>query len=154
MALLEAGDLPRGFRVIASDVDTHALETARAGIYPIAKAASAGPERLRRFFQCGHGAMEGFARIRPEVKALVEFRHVNLNDGRWPVEGPLAAIFCRNALIYFARDDQLQVLRRFAPLLGRDGLLFAGHSENFHYLAEGLLRARGRTVYAPMERAA
>jgi hypothetical protein len=32
------------------------------------------------------------------------------------------------------------------------GLLFAGHSENFHYVAGGLLRTLGHTVYAPAGR--
>jgi chemotaxis protein methyltransferase CheR len=39
------------------------------------------------------------------------------------------------------------VLKRFVPMLGAKGLLFAGHSENFHYVAGGLLRTLGHTVY-------
>ena len=38
------------------------------------------------------------------------------------------------------------ILQRFAPLLRPDGLLFAGHSENF-YNAADLFRLRGKTVY-------
>ena len=153
MALLEAG-LGVPFRVIASDIDTAALDKARAGVYPLERAESVGPERLRRHFQRGAGEHEGFARVRPEVRALVEFRNINLHDARWPVQGPLDAIFCRNAMIYFARREQLAVLRRFTPLLGHRGLLFAGHSENFHYVAGGLLRTRGQTVYEPVAGAA
>ena len=41
-------------------------------------------------------------------------------------------------------------VQRFTPLLAGRGLLFAGHSENFHYVAGGLLRTLGHTVYAPM----
>jgi chemotaxis protein methyltransferase CheR len=148
MALSEA-NLPQPFRVIASDVDTAALERAQAGVYPLAKAEAVGPDRLRRFFQRGDGPYEGFARVRPEIRALVEFRNINLHDAAWPVEGPMEAIFCRNAMIYFARPEQLAVLERFAPLLAGGGLLFAGHSENFHYVAGGLLRTLGHTVYAP-----
>lgn len=148
MALIEAGF--ERFKVIASDIDTAALERARAGVYPATRAASIGTERLRRFFQRGEGPNEGLARVRPVVRQSVEFRCINLHDAAYPVEGPLEAIFCRNAMIYFARPEQLAVLRRFAPLLGRKGLLFAGHSENFHYVAGGLLRTRGHTVYEPV----
>jgi chemotaxis protein methyltransferase CheR len=147
MALIEAGF--ERFKVIASDIDTGALERAQAGIYPAGRAASVGEERLRRFFQRGQGPYDGLARVRPEVRERVEFRCINLHDEAYPVEGPLDAIFCRNAMIYFARPEQLAVLKRFTPLLGRKGLLFAGHSENFHYVAGGLLRTRGQTVYEP-----
>jgi chemotaxis protein methyltransferase CheR len=148
MALIEAG-LERPFRVIASDIDTAALARAQSGVYPADRAASIGFERLHRFFQRGEGPNDGLVRVRPEVRALVEFRSINLHDTAYPVEGPLEAIFCRNAMIYFARPEQLAVLQRFTPLLAGRGLLFAGHSENFHYVAGGLLRTRGQTVYEP-----
>jgi chemotaxis protein methyltransferase CheR len=88
-------------------------------------------------------------KVRPEVREMVEFRRINLCEPRWPIQGPLAAIFCRNALIYFAKPTQLQVLQRFLPLLQGGGVFFAGHSENFHYLAGHLYHARGKTVYQP-----
>jgi chemotaxis protein methyltransferase CheR len=148
MALHEAGeDVSHGVRIIASDVDTDALDAARRAIYPLERAATAGDERLRRFFLRGNGARSGLAKVRPDVGAMVEFRHINLCAGGWPIQGPLAAIFCRNAMIYFARPTQLEVLQRFRPLMQGGGLLFAGHSENFHYLAGHFLRARGKTVY-------
>jgi chemotaxis protein methyltransferase CheR len=148
MALHEAGEeVSRGVRIIASDVDTDALDTARRAVYPLERAAAVGEARLRRFFLRGEGARSGLAKVRPDVGAMVEFGHVNLCAGGWPVEGPLAAIFCRNAMIYFSKPTQLEVLRRFTPLMAGGGLLFAGHSENFHYLAGDFLRARGKTVY-------
>jgi len=149
MALSEAG--LGAARIIASDLDTEALETASAGVYAMQRAESLGEARLRRFFLRGDGRQRGHVKIRPEIAAMVEFRHINLCAPRWPVQGPLAAIFCRNAMIYFAKPTQLEVLARFRPLLAGAGLLFAGHSENFHYLAGHLLRARGGTVYEPLE---
>ena len=147
IALAEAG--LAHVRIVASDVDTAALERARAGIYPLERAEPVGPERLRRFFQRGSGPNEGWTRVRPEIRSMIDFRCINLQSNAYAVEGPLAAIFCRNAMIYFARAEQLAVLRRFVPLLAGGGLLFAGHSENFHYVAGGLLRNRGQTVYEP-----
>jgi chemotaxis protein methyltransferase CheR len=150
MALIEAGDgVSSEARVIASDLDTAALERARAGVYPVARAAAMGEERMRRFFLRGEGSCDGYVKVRPEVRARVEFRHINLCEAHWPVEGPLAAVFCRNAMIYFDRAMQVAVLRRFHPLIEHGGLLFAGHSENFHYIAGDFLRSCGRTVYKP-----
>ncbi|HUQ29056.1 MAG TPA: CheR family methyltransferase [Usitatibacter sp.] len=149
MALEEAGIDPR-VRVIASDVDTTALAAAQDGIYRMDRAGALGEERLRRFFQRGAGNNNGYARVRPELRARVSFRRINLAEPKWNVEGPLAAIFCRNAMIYFGRPLQLEVLQRFHPLIRDGGLLFAGHSENFHYLAGHFLRALGKTVYEPI----
>ena len=66
-------------------------------------------------------------RVRDEVRQFVEFRCINLHDAAYTVDGPLDAIFCRNAMIYFGRPEQQAILRRFVPLLGRNGLFFAGH---------------------------
>jgi len=49
-------------------------------------------------------------------------------------------------MIYFDKKTQYAILKRFAPLLAEDGLLFAGHSENFIHAAD-LFRLRGKTVY-------
>ena len=82
-------------------------------------------------------------------RETVEFRQVNLHEAGWGMESaaPLAAIFCRNVMIYFNKETQTKILDRFAPLLRRDGLLFAGHSENFFYNGRTTFRIRGKTVY-------
>ena len=148
IALAEAfGDSAPPVRVIASDIDTDALAFAEAGIYPLAKLEGLQPGQVKRFFHRGTGANEGYARVHPEIRARVEFRHVNLSDTDWTMPEPLAAIFCRNVMIYFSRETQGALVRRFAKLLAPDGLLFAGHSENLHYIAGDVYRACGRTVY-------
>jgi chemotaxis protein methyltransferase CheR len=150
MAAIEAfgSDAPP-IRIIASDLDTDALAIAKRGVYPADKVATLTPQRLKRFFLKGAGDQEGFARIRPQVQRMVEFRKINLNEDEWGMESaaPLAAIFCRNVMIYFNKETQTRILDRFAPLLRRDGLLFAGHSENFFYNGRETFRIRGKTVY-------
>ena len=49
-------------------------------------------------------------------------------------------------MIYFDKDTQYKILKRFAPLLEPHGLLFAGHSESLHHAAD-LFKLRGQTVY-------
>jgi len=49
-------------------------------------------------------------------------------------------------MIYFDRPTQARVLQRLARHLKPDGLLFAGHSENFSQAGE-LFEPQGRTVY-------
>ena len=48
---------------------------------------------------------------------------------------------------------QHAILKRFAPLLKAEGLLFAGHSESFLHAAD-VFRSLGRTVYETADRRA
>lgn len=134
--------------IMASDLDTNVLATARRGIYPIERVEKMEPERLRRFFLKGTGSQEGMVSVRPELQRMVEFHRINLLEPNWPVRGPLDIIFCRNVMIYFDKPTQHRILSRFEPLMQDDALLFAGHSESFLHASE-LFRSLGKTVYAP-----
>ncbi|WP_051071668.1 CheR family methyltransferase [Azoarcus sp. KH32C] len=136
-------------RILATDLDTQVLTRARAGIYPLDRVEKLPAATLKRHFNRGTGRNEGLARVRPELRNLIEFDQINLLDPRWSVEGPLDAIFCRNVMIYFDKPTQRRILERFVPLLAPHGLLFAGHSENFHN-AHDLFRLRGKTIYEPI----
>ncbi|WNL38833.1 CheR family methyltransferase [Halomonas sp. PAMB 3232] len=147
MTLLEVlGSRVSNAKVIATDIDTDALAKARAGIYPQEQVRKLDEARVKRFFQKGTGSHEGLARVRPEVAALVEFQPLNLLAPSWSVKGPFDAIFCRNIMIYFDKETQSRILARFAPVMKSDGLLFAGHSENFSYISDAF-KLRGQTVY-------
>ncbi|MFI0473512.1 CheR family methyltransferase [Halomonas sp. HMF6819] len=147
MTLLEVlGSRVSNAKVIATDIDTDALAKARAGIYPQEQVRKLDEARVKRFFQKGTGNHEGLARVRPEVAALVEFQSLNLLAPSWSVKGPFDAIFCRNIMIYFDKETQSKILSRFAPVMKSDGLLFAGHSENFSYISDAF-KLRGQTVY-------
>ena len=84
--------------------------------------------------------------VRPELRALVTFRRINLMDEPWPIRTRFDAIFCRNVLIYFDRAQQRRLIERFAALLEDDGLLFLGHSEGLHGQVPGL-RYVANTIY-------
>lgn len=147
MTLCEAfGSLTPPASIIATDIDTNVLTTAERGVYSLDKLERLSPDRLRRFFLKGKGRHEGMARVRPELQKLITFRPLNLLGANWPVSGPFDAIFCRNVMIYFDKPTQAKILSRFVPLMKPDGLLFAGHSENFLYLSEAL-KLRGKTIY-------
>jgi len=104
------------------------------------------PERAKRFFLRGKGTREGLVRVRPELRQMITFKQVNLLADQWGVSGPFDVIFCRNVMIYFDKPTQGRILDRFAPMMKEDGLLFAGHSENFLYVSDAF-KLRGKTVY-------
>lgn len=133
-------------QIIASDLDTNVLAKAQSGVYEEERVEKLSRERLQRFFLRGTGANAGQVRVRPELTRLIAFHQVNLLHERWPVQGPLDIIFCRNVMIYFDKPTQYQILKKFAPLLRPEGRLFAGHSESFAHAAD-LFHSLGRTVY-------
>ena len=132
--------------ILATDVDTSVLRKGEAGVYPAERVERVAPERVRRFFLRGSGTQEGQVKVRPELQRMVTFRRLNLLDTAWTVRGPIDAIFCRNVMIYFDKPTQAGILKRFAPLLQPDGLLFVGHSESLFHVAD-TFRLRGKTVY-------
>lgn len=147
MTLCEAmGTLTPPAQVIATDIDTNVLATASNGVYSIDRLDKMSPERAKRFFLRGKGKQEGLVRVRPELRQMVSFKQLNLLGSDWPISGPFDVIFCRNVMIYFDKPTQGRILARFAPLMKPDGLLFAGHSENFLYVSDAF-KLRGKTVY-------
>ena len=133
-------------RILATDIDTKVLDHARKGVYRMDQVEKIPDDILRKYFLKGKGESEGLIRVRPEVQALLTFRKLNLMDNVWSLRPGFDAIFCRNVMIYFEKDVQLQILKRFAPLMNPNGLLYAGHSENFA-MARDYFTLRGKTVY-------
>ncbi|MEC5388353.1 CheR family methyltransferase [Uliginosibacterium sp. H3] len=141
------GSMTPPVQIIASDLDTNVLRHGEQGIYTADRVERLEPARLQKFFTKGVGDPQGSVRVKPELQRLISFRQINLLESRWNVQGPFDAIFCRNVMIYFDKPTQYGILERFAPLLRPEGLLYAGHSENFMHAAK-IFRSIGRTVYA------
>jgi chemotaxis protein methyltransferase CheR len=134
-------------KVLATDIDETVLAKGRAGIYS-EEATAAMPAELRRrwFTRCEAPAGGKAWKVSDDVRSMVAFRHHNLM-GTWPMRGPFDAIFCRNALIYFREESQIEVWCRFAPLLSPNGRLYIGHSERVCGDAAALYTNEAITTY-------
>jgi chemotaxis protein methyltransferase CheR len=151
MTLSEAlGPRMTSCRIQASDIDTQVLEKATAGVYRLEELRTLSPQQLQKFFLKGTGPHSGLVRVRPELAQMVAFQQLNLLANQWQLNGPFDAIFCRNVMIYFDKETQEKILRRFVPLLKPGGLMFAGHSENFSQISREFY-LRGQTVYGLAE---
>lgn len=147
MTMVDAfGSYKPPVEIIATDIDTNVLSKAKAGVYPLERVEKLPQETLKRFFLKGSGNNAGKVQVRKDLRDLISFRQLNLLDASWPIGGTFDVIFCRNVLIYFDKDTQLKILKRFAPMLESHGLLFAGHSESLHHAAD-FFKLRGKTVY-------
>ena len=133
-------------RILASDINTDVLERAAVGIYDLEDVRPIPPAVLRRHFLRGSGASTGLVRLRPALRRLVTFRHINLVEEGWPIRTRFDVIFCRNVLIYFDRPTQQRVLGRLLGFLKDGGLLILGHSEGLHGSVRGLRHISG-TIY-------
>ena len=129
--------------ILATDLDTSVLETGRKGIYPAEKVARLPAGHAGKYFD---KLPDGSYQAKAMLRNMITFSRLNLIDAQWSIHKHFDAIFCRNVMIYFDRDTQYAILKRFSPLLKPDGLLFVGHSENF-YFASDYFRLRGKTVY-------
>jgi len=147
MTLSEAlGPRASSCQVQASDIDTQVLEKAVAGVYRQEELRTLSAQQMQKFFLKGTGPHHGLVRVRPELAQMVVFQQINLLAAQWQLNGPFDAIFCRNVMIYFDKETQEKILRRFVPLLKPGGLMFAGHSENFSQINRDFY-LRGQTVY-------
>ncbi|RXZ44895.1 CheR family methyltransferase [Crenobacter cavernae] len=152
IAALEA--FPMGARptisILATDLDTHVLEIGRKGVYSADKVARLPAGHAGKYFD---KLPDGSFQAKPALRSLITFQRLNLVDTTWAVRRSFDAVFCRNVMIYFDRETQFSVLKKFVPLLKPDGLLFVGHSENF-FFASDYFRLRGKTVYELAKRPA
>lgn len=153
MTMVECfGSFTPPVHILATDLDTHVLQAAQAGVYPLERVEKLSAEQLRRFFLKGSGRNAGYVQVRKELRDMITFRQLNLLDDKWPIRGPFEAIFCRNVMIYFDKITQRKILEKFVPIMHHDALLFAGHSESFQHAAD-LFHIRGRTVYTIADKA-
>jgi chemotaxis protein methyltransferase CheR len=133
--------------ILATDLSTRILERARQATWPLDKAGEIPKNYLRAYMLKGTGSQEGRMKAGPELRALVRFQRVNLNEGHGVV-GRFDLIFCRNVLIYFDAASKARAVERLLGHLSPHGLLFLGHSESL--TGHGWrVRTVMPTVYAP-----
>lgn len=132
-------------KILASDLDTNVLATASEGIYGLDRLAGIDEQRLKRWFQKGVGSRSNKARVKAELRQVIQFKRLNLME-EWPMNGYFDFIFCRNVLIYFDRETKERLARRYGRLLKEGSCLFIGHSESLHQLDTGF-NLIGNTIY-------
>jgi chemotaxis protein methyltransferase CheR len=118
------------FRILATDISTKVLGNAITGIYEAAKVEPLSRAQRAKYFIHRKGEGGGVYEVKPEVKAHIMFKRINLSKPPFPMKGPFDMIFCRNVMIYFDREVRSRLINDLARLLAPDGLLVVGHSES------------------------
>jgi chemotaxis protein methyltransferase CheR len=119
-------------KILATDLDENCLNTARRGIYPQKEFDKMHEPLIERYFtetsSPGKQMPGRCFEANDELKSLITFNKLNLMH-TWPMRGPFDFILCRNVFIYFDKDTQLQILRKFSALQPPGAYLCLGHSE-------------------------
>jgi len=123
------------FTILATDLSTAVLSTARRAIYPESLVAVVPPELRHRYLLRSRERSRRLVRIVPELRSWVTFGRLNLMDEDYSVDRDFDVIFCRNVLIYFDKPTQHAVLQRLCAHLRPGGYLFLGHSESLAGMA-------------------
>jgi two-component system CheB/CheR fusion protein len=119
--------MKRSFKVqiFATDIDSQAIATARAGFYPASIAADISPERLARFFLAEPGGSA--YRIHKGIRDMLVFSEQDLIKD--PPFSKLDLVSCRNLLIYMGAELHKKLIPLFHYALNPSGMLFLGTSE-------------------------
>ena len=120
----------KSWRLECSDISTRVLDFASKGIYEKDKITQVPPDWQKRYFQKGEKSMEGYFRVHPNLRKMVNFQRLNLFSSSYPWTQKFNIIFCRNVMIYFDRETQEDLVGRLSRHLEPGGYLMIGHAES------------------------
>lgn len=112
-------------QIFATDLDSQAIATARAGLYPTSIARDISQERVSRFFTAE--SADKLFRINKNIRDMLVFSEQSVVKD--PPFSRLDLISCRNLLIYMGKDLQKKIIPLFHYALKPGGILFLGTSE-------------------------
>lgn len=140
--------------IVGSDIDTRALDDARAGLYGQRAVARLSDAVRAAYFEPAkrHGWQ-----IIDDLRESVTFSQANLVDGPGlQSHGMFDIIFCRNVLIYFDEASRLIAANNLYERLRPGGYLCLGHTESMNRISErfDVRRFDDAIVYQRPERAA
>lgn len=145
-----AAEAARGMqvRILATDINSKVLETARAGVYAGRSLKDVPPYYMGQYFSPVNGGYE----VVPMIRGMVQFMNLNLVDKtRMRLIYDMDFIFCRNVLIYFSHPVAKQVISYFYNGLNKGGYIFLGLAESMHLFSGAFKLIKFRELYGYMK---
>ena len=112
--------------ILATDISVSSLQKAAQATYPEAVLAAV-PQRYRKYFTRTESQQ---VRISDEIRKMIVFKRLNLNQPEYPFRNRFHVIFCRNVMIYFDQETKREMVSRFSRYMLPEGYLLIGHSES------------------------
>lgn len=126
--------------IVGSDIDTHAIEQARAGRYAARSLAKLPARVVESYFEPDRGHRR---KIINDLRESVRFAHANIVDGvSLAALGKFDVILCRNLLIYFDDASRAKAAENLYENLNSGGYLCLGHSESMTRISDRFVMAR------------
>lgn len=113
-------------QLLATDIDSRALELARRGEFPPEQLSNVSLADLNYYFEPMHEPRKRY-RFKDQWRQHVRFEQRDLLNSDYGQGFDL--IVCRNVMIYFNRESKYQVYRKFNQALKENGVLFVGGAE-------------------------
>ncbi|MCF8473859.1 MAG: protein-glutamate O-methyltransferase [Emcibacter sp.] len=133
-------------KILATDLDSNMLNAGKKGIYDAEKCRETIPKVYASSYMKRVKSSEGdMMEMSEELKNIISFKQLNLLH-EWPMQGKFDVIFCRNVMIYFDKETQDNLVRRYAQYLKPEGILFIGHSESLLSTPD-VFKCLGKTIY-------
>jgi chemotaxis protein methyltransferase CheR len=120
-------------RITGTDIDRRSLAAAAMGEFPELSFEETQPDVRQRWF-----TPSAPFRILPRAKRIVSFQETDLITGESVPAQSL--IVCRNVIIYFEREVQERLFRKFHEALRPGGVLVLGRVETLLGPSRGLFR--------------
>ncbi|MCO7226116.1 protein-glutamate O-methyltransferase CheR [Pleionea sp. CnH1-48] len=143
LSSLIAGRKNWDIKILATDLDTNVLDKARTGVYECEKVDKLPSSVISMGFNRGKQA--DLYQVKSRIRSAIHFKHLNLMKP-WPMKGAFDVIFCRNVLIYFNKETQQKLIRRFYDKLTPGGYLMLGHSESIGEMG-AKFESKGKTIF-------
>lgn len=115
-------------KILATDISTKVLEQAKRGVYPAARLEKIPISIIRKYFHRGYGRHEGYFRVKPVLREMIEFKRINLIEPL-PFKESFDLILCRNVMIYFDKTTRQALANKLYHVLRDGGYFLIGHSE-------------------------
>lgn len=140
------GSAAQNCKILATDLDSNMLATGKFGQYEAKRSRKTIPAPYVKSY-CRNVADSGGDQVMmsDELKKLITYKQLNLLHD-WPMKGKFDVIFCRNVMIYFDKETQDHLVRRYAAYLKPSGLLYIGHSESLLSVSD-VYKCEGKTTY-------
>jgi chemotaxis methyl-accepting protein methylase len=111
-------------KIYGTDIDKDSLEKAKIGSYSAKNMRFISSKILKNYFYFDGKDYQ----INETIRRLTKFQYDDLINPNLNI--PMDLILCRNVLIYFNRQLQMNILEQFSKLLKEDGFLMLGKTES------------------------